>query len=75
MFGSMGMTEILVIFAIVALLFGPSQLPKLGKAMGETIKEFRGVGKAFTETADEVDEGLREAGITPKRRFVGRRAR
>ena len=73
MLGSMGMTEVLVILAIVALLFGPSQLPKLGKAMGETIKEFRGVGKAIRETADEAEEGLREAGIEPKRRFAGRR--
>ena len=53
MIGSLGMTELLVVLALAALIFGPSRLPKLGKAMGETIKEFRGVGKAIEEGNDE----------------------
>lgn len=45
MFGSLGMPEILVIGVILALLFGPAQLPKLGRSIGETIREFRNIGK------------------------------
>jgi sec-independent protein translocase protein TatA len=45
MFGSLGLPEILVIGVILALLFGPSQLPKLGRSIGETIREFRAIGK------------------------------
>lgn len=45
MFGSLGLPEILIIGIILALLFGPSQLPKLGRSLGETIKEFRGIGR------------------------------
>jgi sec-independent protein translocase protein TatA len=45
MFGSLGMGELLVIGVILAVLFGPSQLPKLGRSLGETIREFRNIGK------------------------------
>ena len=45
MFGALGMPEILIIGVIAALIFGPSQLPKLGRSMGETIREFRNIGK------------------------------
>lgn len=46
MFG-LGMMEVGIIGAVLALLFGPSQLPKLGRSIGETIKEVRGIGKAL----------------------------
>ncbi len=36
-----GTTELLVVLAIVLLLFGPSQLPKLSKMFGKSIKNFR----------------------------------
>lgn len=48
MFG-LGVQELLIIGAIVALIFGPSQLPRLGRSVGETIREVRGIGKALEE--------------------------
>ena len=39
--GIPGITELLVIFGVVVLLFGAKQLPKLGGAIGESIKNFR----------------------------------
>ena len=45
MFGSLGMMELGIIFVILALLFGPSQIPKLGRSLGESIREFRKVGR------------------------------
>ena len=41
----LGIYELTVILAIAALIFGPARLPKLGRAIGDTIREFRGVGK------------------------------
>lgn len=41
MFGKIGVPELLVIFAIVLVVFGPKQLPKLGETFGKTIKGFR----------------------------------
>ncbi len=36
-----GITELLVIFAIVMVLFGARRLPQLGGAIGESIRNFR----------------------------------
>ena len=36
----LGATELLVVLAIVLLLFGSSQLPKLARSMGEARREF-----------------------------------
>ena len=41
MLGSIGMPELLVIFIIALLVFGPSKLPDLGKSIGEAIRGFK----------------------------------
>lgn len=50
---SLGMPEILVILALALLVFGPARLPKLGRSLGESIREFRGIGKQLTDLHDE----------------------
>lgn len=57
MLGGLGMTELLVIAGIVALIFGPRQIPKMGKALGETIREFRGVKKELEKFHDDDSDG------------------
>jgi sec-independent protein translocase protein TatA len=37
----MGATELLIVLAIVALLFGSTQLPKLARALGRAKSEFQ----------------------------------
>ena len=39
--GSLGLPELMIILAIVVLLFGASRLPQLGKALGETVRNFK----------------------------------
>ena len=46
MFGSLGMPELLVIFAVVLLVFGPRKLPDVGRSIGEAIRGFK---KAMNE--------------------------
>lgn len=41
MFGSLGITEILLILLIVILIFGTSRIPELGRGLGEGIKNFK----------------------------------
>lgn len=36
-----GFTEMLIIAAVIVLLFGTNKLPKLGGAIGESIKNFK----------------------------------
>jgi sec-independent protein translocase protein TatA len=41
MFGSLGMTELIIILLIILLLFGARRLPELAKGMGESIRAFK----------------------------------
>ena len=41
MFGSLGLPELLVIFAIILVVFGAGKLPQLGRGLGEGISNFR----------------------------------
>jgi sec-independent protein translocase protein TatA len=41
MFGKLGVTELLLILAIVVVLFGATKIPQLGKGLGEGIRNFK----------------------------------
>ena len=41
MFGKLGAPELIIIFAIAMLIFGPSKLAGLGKGLGEGIRSFK----------------------------------
>jgi sec-independent protein translocase protein TatA len=41
MFGSLGMPELIVIFVIALVIFGPRKLPELGRSLGRGIAEFK----------------------------------
>jgi sec-independent protein translocase protein TatA len=41
MFGTIGMPEMMMIFLVALVLFGPKKLPELGKTIGKAITEFR----------------------------------
>lgn len=49
MFGSLGIWEILLIFLIIAFLFGGKKLPDLGRGLGEGIRNFK---KAISRDKD-----------------------
>ena len=52
----LGMGELLIILAIVVLLFGASRLPQLGKALGETVRNFK-KGSSGGAVANEEKKG------------------
>ena len=58
MLGNFGLTELLVVLAIVLLVFGPKRLKSLGSDLGSAIKGFR---KAVTD--DENKDSLQ---VDPK---------
>ena len=53
MLGDIGFPELLVIFIIVLVLFGPEKLPDVGKAIGETLRGFKKALKEPDNTKPE----------------------
>lgn len=51
MFG-LGGTELMLVFLAILLIFGPSQIPKMARGLGQAMREFR---KAQREIKDEID--------------------
>jgi TatA/E family protein of Tat protein translocase len=56
MIGSLGMPELIVIFIIALIIFGPRKLPELGRSLGKSIAEFK---KATNELQSTLEEEIR----------------
>lgn len=41
MLGSIGMPELILIFIIALIIFGPKKLPEIGKSLGKGLAEFK----------------------------------
>lgn len=69
----MGVPELLIILVVILLIFGPKNLPKLGSALGKTVKNLRegmGAGEKDVEEAaddEEVVEVVEEPAAAPKK--------
>ncbi|WP_371932706.1 twin-arginine translocase TatA/TatE family subunit [Bacillus carboniphilus] len=50
-----GMGSILVIGLIALLIFGPKKLPELGKAAGNTLREFKNATKGLADDDSETN--------------------
>lgn len=53
MFGSIGMPELIIIFIIALIVFGPRKLPELGRSLGRGIAEFKKASNEFQRTLEE----------------------
>ncbi len=53
MFGSIGMPELIVIFVIALIIFGPRKLPELGRSLGRSINEFKRASNELKNTLEE----------------------
>ena len=56
-FLDLGAPELLIILAIVLLLFGGSNLPKLSRALGDSMRELR---KGFSDDVHETPKNKSE---------------
>jgi sec-independent protein translocase protein TatA len=57
MLGDIGLPELLVIFVIVLVVFGPGRLPDVGKAIGDALRGFK---KALKESEESIEDKTSE---------------
>ncbi len=55
--GSVGVPELIVIFVVALVVFGPRKLPELGRTLGKALAEFR---KASSEMRLAMEDEMRE---------------
>jgi TatA/E family protein of Tat protein translocase len=53
MFGSIGMPELIIIFVIALVIFGPRKLPELGRSLGKSLSEFKRASNELKSTLEE----------------------
>lgn len=56
MFGSLGVPEILLIFVVVLIVFGPRRIPEIGQMLGKALGEFR---KATDDLKSTIEREVR----------------
>ncbi|MEA2490300.1 MAG: sec-independent protein translocase protein TatA, partial [Acidobacteriota bacterium] len=56
MFGSLGVPEILLIFIVVLIVFGPRRIPEIGRMLGKALGEFR---KATDDIKNTIEREVR----------------
>ena len=51
--GNIGVPELLIIFVMILIFFGPKKIPEIAQGLGKGIREFK---KAARELDDEVNK-------------------
>lgn len=63
--GSLGVPELIIIFVVALIVFGPKKLPELGKSLGKGLAEFR---RASNELKSTIEEEVRAIEAEPPTR-------
>jgi sec-independent protein translocase protein TatA len=53
--GPLGWSELLIIFFIILIIFGPRKLPEVAEALGKSIQKFK---RASKDAREEIESGL-----------------
>ncbi len=53
--GPLGWSELLILFFIILIIFGPRKLPEVAEAFGKSIQKFK---KASREAREEIEVNL-----------------
>lgn len=53
MLTNIGIPGLILILVIALIIFGPKKLPEMGRAVGDTLKEFKKSARELTEEKNE----------------------
>lgn len=67
MFGSIGPAELILIFIIALLVFGPKKLPEIGRSVGRALREFK---RTSDEIRGRIEEEIEASELKDVRRDV-----
>ncbi|HEY2421097.1 MAG TPA: twin-arginine translocase TatA/TatE family subunit [Neobacillus sp.] len=57
MFSNIGVPGLILILTLALIIFGPKKLPEIGRAFGQTLKEFKKSTRELTEDVmKDIDE-------------------
>jgi TatA/E family protein of Tat protein translocase len=51
--GPLGIPELVIIFIVALIVFGPRKLPELGRSLGKSLSEFKRASNELRSTLDE----------------------
>ncbi|MGE7603066.1 twin-arginine translocase TatA/TatE family subunit [Peribacillus sp. NPDC097675] len=57
MFSNIGIPGFIIILILALMIFGPSKLPQIGRAVGTSLREFKDATKGIT---DEIQADFKE---------------
>ncbi|HVT49450.1 MAG TPA: twin-arginine translocase TatA/TatE family subunit [Vicinamibacterales bacterium] len=65
--GPLGVPELIVIFIVALIVFGPRKLPELGRSLGKSLAEFKRASNELRSTLDDEikNEERKAAVLTP----------
>ena len=55
--GPLGFPELIIIFVVALIVFGPRKLPELGRSLGKSLTEFK---RASNELRSTLDDEIRD---------------
>ncbi len=67
MLSNIGIPGLVLILVIALVIFGPKKLPEIGRAMGQTLKEFKKSTKDLTNEFDDDDQKSKSATKTEEK--------
>lgn len=57
MLSNIGIPGLIIVLVLALIIFGPKKLPEIGRAMGQTLKEFK---KSTSELMDDTEDKVEE---------------
>ncbi|CAH2715029.1 Sec-independent protein translocase protein TatAd [Neobacillus rhizosphaerae] len=61
MFSNIGVPGLILILVLALIIFGPRKLPEVGRAVGQTLKEFKKSARELTnDVTDDVKNEIKE---------------